>query len=196
MKTDSKIIQPHGGYRRLLSYQMAVIVFDATVAFCARFIDQRSRTQDQMVQAARSVKQNIAEGSQDSATSKRTELKLLGVARGSLEELLQDYHDFLRQRALQVWGKNHHRAIVIRKLAYRKHKSYDTYRRYVEDSDPETAANTILCLIHQAAYLLDKQTRHLEESFIQEGGVTERMYHVRRAARRKQENGRTAGKDE
>lgn len=101
------VIPPHGGYRDLKSYQMAEIVYDATVAFCDRFIDRRSRTHDQMVQAARSGKQNRAEGSMASGTSQKTELKLIGVARASLEELLLDFQDYLRQRNLQLWGKDH-----------------------------------------------------------------------------------------
>src|SRR5574337_1381220 len=106
-----RIIPPHGGYRDLRSYQMAEIVYDATVAFCDRFIDRRSRTHDQMVQAARSGKQNIAEGSMASGTSKKTELKLIGVARASLEELLLDFEDFLRQKGLPLWGKEHEQAL-------------------------------------------------------------------------------------
>src|SRR5574337_756404 len=107
----SRIIPPHGGYRELRSYQMAEIVYDATVAFCDRFIDRRSRTHDQMVQAARSGKQNIAEGSMASGTSKKTELKLIGVARASLEELLLDFEDYLRQKGLPLWTKDHEQAL-------------------------------------------------------------------------------------
>jgi four helix bundle protein len=125
-------IAPHGGYRGLKSYQTAEIIYDATVVFCERFIDRRSRTRDQMVQAARSGKQNIAEGSMASGTSRKTELKLIGVARASLEELLLDYQDFLRQRALPLWGKDHDRALAARKLAYVHNRSYSTYRTYVE----------------------------------------------------------------
>ena len=109
-KKTPKLIPPHGGYRNLQSYQMAEIVYDATVAFCNRFISRRSRTHDQMVQAARSGKQNIAEGCMASGTSKRTELKLIGVARASLEELLLDFEDYLRQKELPVWGKDHAKA--------------------------------------------------------------------------------------
>ena len=101
------LITSHGGYRELKSFQQAELVYDATVKFCDRFIDRRSRTHDQMVQTARSGRQNIAEGCQASGTSKKTELKLVGVARASLEELLLDYEDFLRQRSLLLWGKNH-----------------------------------------------------------------------------------------
>ena len=113
----SRIIPPHGGYRDLKSYQMAEIVYDATAAFCDRFIDRRSRTHDQMVQAARSGKQNIAEGSMASGTSKKTELKLIGVARASLEELLLDFEDYLRQHGFQVWGKDEAKAKEVRALA-------------------------------------------------------------------------------
>jgi four helix bundle suffix protein len=162
---------------------MAEIIYDATVAFCARFIDRYSRTTDQMVQAARSGKQNIAEASQASATSKKTELKLTGVARASLEELLQDYQDFLRQRNLPLWPKDHPQAQAIRRIAYRSDKSYQSYRSYVEEAPPETAANAMLCLIHQANYLLDQQLRSLEQHFLAEGGFTERLYHARREHR-------------
>jgi len=116
-------IPPHGGYQELLSYQKALVVFQATLHFCDRFIDKKSRTHDQMVQAARSGNTNIAEGSQDSGTSKKMELKLVGVARGSLEELLGDYRDFLRQRGLIEWGKNHPMSGVVRRLCYAPNRS-------------------------------------------------------------------------
>jgi four helix bundle protein len=121
-----KIIAPHGGYEQLKSFQTAEIIFDATVAFCDRFIDPRSRTHDQMVQAARSGKQNISEGSMVSGTSSKMELKLLGVARASHEELRQDYQDFLRTRGLPIWGKNSEKALAIRKLAYVPDRTYGT----------------------------------------------------------------------
>jgi len=155
------------------------------MAFCDRFIEKRSRTHDQMVQAARSGKQNIAEGSQASGTSKKTELKLVGVARASLEELLLDCQDFLRQRGLPLWDKNHPQAQAVRKLAYVQNRSYSTYRTYVESSSPEPAANTVICLIHQANYLLDQQLRQLEQQFLEEGGFTERLYRARTEARRR-----------
>ena len=164
---------------------MAEIVFDGTAAFCRRFIDPRSRTQDQMVQAARSGKQNIAEASQASGTSKKTELKLVGVARASLEELLLDYQDFLRQRGQQLWPKDDPQARQIRNLAWSPNRSYSTYRPYVEASPSEVAANTLICLIHQANYLLDQQLRQLEQQFLGEGGFTERLYRVRTTARRR-----------
>ena len=176
---DSGVIPPHGGYRDLQSYQMTEIIYDATVVFCNRFISPRSRTHDQMVQAARSGKQNIAEGSMASGTSKKTELKLIGVARASQEELLLDAEDFLRQHGLPRWDKSHPKAREIRALAYEKNRSYLTYKTYFEASSPEIAANTLICLIHQANYLLDQQLRALEKEFLKTGGFTERLYQAR-----------------
>jgi len=182
-KESPQLIPPHGGYRELQSYQMAEIVYDGTVVFCDRFISKRSRTHDQMVQAARSGKQNIAEGCMASGTSKKFELKLIGVARASLEELLLDFQDYLRQKRLTLWGKEHPKAKVVRGLCYKKNRSYLTYKPYIEDSSPEIAANSIVCLIHQTNYLLDKQLRSLEKEFLKEGGLTERMYRARSRAR-------------
>ena len=133
-----------------------------------------------MVQAARSGRQNIAEGSQASGTSKKFELKLVGVARASLEELLLDFEDFLRQRGLPLWGKGHPTAQVVRRLAYQSNRTYQTYSSFIEKAAPEIAANTVICLIHQANYLLDQQLRQLEEAFLQDGGFTERLYHARK----------------
>jgi four helix bundle suffix protein len=181
-------IPPHGGYDELKSYQMSVLVYDATVKFCDRFIDPKSRTHDQMVQAARSGNKNIAEGSQISGTSKKMELKLVGVARGSLEELLGDCRDFLRQRGLAEWGKNHPMSGVVRRLAYAPNRSYETYRSYIENAPPEVAANTMLCLVHQTNYLLDQQLRQLEQAFLKEGGFTERLYQARQQHRSYQSN--------
>jgi restriction system protein len=174
-----RVISPHGGYRKLQSYQMAEIVFDGTGAFCARFIDRRSRTHDQMVQAARSGKQNIAEGSMASGTSKKSELKLIGVARASLEELLLDFQDYLRQKGLPLWGKDYPKAQEVRGLCYKKDRAYTTYKTYFESNSAEIAANTLVCLIHQTNYLLDQQLRALEKEFLKEGGFTERLYRVR-----------------
>ena len=188
------LIATHGGYRRLKSYQAAEIIYDATKAFCTRFLSRHWRMTDQMVQAARSGKQNIAEGCQASGTSKRTELRLIGVARASLEELLLDYEDFLRQRDLCVWSKDHPHALVIRQLAYRSNRSYSTYRAYVEQAPPEVAANTMVCLTHQANFLLDRQLRHLERRFLDEGGFTERLYAARRRVRLNRTN-RANGSD-
>ena len=187
-KGTTQLIPPHGGYRELRSYQMAEIVYDATVVFCDRFISKRSRTHDQMVQAARSGKQNIAEGCMASGTSKKTELKLIGVARASLEELLLDFQDYLRQKGLALWGKEHQKAREVRRLCYRKNKSYLTYKPYIEASSPEISANTMICLIHQTNYLLDQQLRALEKEFLEGGGFTERMYRARSQARGRSRN--------
>lgn len=178
-------ISPHGGYRSLKSYQNAEIVYDATVMFCQRFIDRQSRTRDQMVQAARSGKQNIAEGSQVSGTSRKTELKLIGVARASLEELLLDYQDFLRQRGLSQWDKDHPQAKAVRNLAYSRNRTYMTYRTYIERESAEVAANTVVSLIHQTNYLLDQQLRQLQQRFLAEGGFTEQLYQARQNHRKK-----------
>src|SRR5258705_10301727 len=184
LQMSRSLIPPHGGYRELKSFQHAELVYDSTVKFCNRFIDLRSRTHDQMVQAARSGRQNIAEGSQASGTSKKFELKLVGVARASLEELLLDYEDFLRQRGMVLCTKDDSTAQKIRGVAYQKNRTYMTYRTYIEDASAEVAANTIICLIHQANYLLDRQLRQLEAAFLQEGGFTERLYWARKKNRK------------
>ena len=174
------IIRPHGGFINLKANMAAEIAYDATVVFCNRFIDRRSRTHDQMVQAARSGRQNIIEGSAAAGTSSKTELKLIGVARASLEELLADYQDYLRQHGLPRWGKDDPRIQEIRQLAYQENRSYDLYRSYFEaPASPETAANTAISLIHQANYLLERLKKQLEQEFIQHGGVSERMTQAR-----------------
>jgi four helix bundle suffix protein len=184
-------IPRHGGYKRLLSYQTAEIVYDATVYFCDHYIDRRSRTHDQMVQAARSGKQNIIEGSMASATSKETEIKLTNVARASLEELLADYHDFLRVRGARLWEKDSKEALYIRTLgtvthaSHRPHRTYETYRPFIETRSPDVVANIIICLIHQTNYLLDRQIRQLEQAFLKEGGLRERMTRARLDERNK-----------
>lgn len=181
----SGFIPKHGGYRDLLSYRKALIVYDATVRFCERFLEKRDRTVDQMVQAARSGKQNIIEGSMASATSKESELKLTNVARASLEELLEDYRDFLRTRGHALWEKENRGALFVRKLGADKNASYETYRTYIETRPPDVVANIVICLIHQANYLLDQQIRRLEQAFLKEGGLRERMTRARLEARRK-----------
>jgi restriction system protein len=186
MPGAGRLIPPHGGYRKLRSFQCAQLVYDATVVFCQRFVEKRSRTHDQMIQAARSGVQNIAEGSMASATSKKTELKLTGVARASLEELLLDYEDFLRQRGLRIWAKDSAEALAVRKK-YQSDKSDRSDR-----SDPygisrataEVAANTLLCLVNQASFLLGRQLQKLEQQFLNEGGFTEKLYRARSEARK------------
>jgi four helix bundle suffix protein len=177
-------IPAHGGYEELLSFRKARIVYDATVFFCDRFVAKRDRTRDQMIQAARSGKQNILEGSQVSGTSKEAEPKLVNVARASLGELLEDYRDFLRSRGLRLWEKDSREALFVRKLGAQKDVSYETYKTYFETRPPEVVANILICLIHQTNYLLDQQLRQLEKAFLEEGGLRERMTHARLAKRR------------
>jgi four helix bundle suffix protein len=155
------------------------------VHFCERFLDKRDRTVDQMIQAARSGKQNIVEGSMASGTSKEAEIKLMNVARASLEELLEDYRDFLRTHGVSAWDKDSKEARFVRKLGADNNASYETYRSYVETRPAGIVANIVICLIHQANYLLDRQIRQLEQAFLQEGGLRERMTRARLEARRK-----------
>jgi restriction system protein len=185
MKAQPQRLRPSGGYRELRSFRTATVIYDATVSFCARFLDPRSRTVDQMTQAARSGRQNIAEGSRASATSTQTELRLVNVARGSLDELLLDYEDFLRQRGLQQWAKDSREAREVREVF----KALDPtdrsdrtdpsdqglYQAWLAHDDPAVVANTLICLIHQANYLLDRQIQGLERQFIREGGYSERL---------------------
>jgi four helix bundle suffix protein len=169
----------HGGYKKLLSYQKAQIVYDATVYFCERFFSRRDRTVDQMVQAARSGKQNIIEGSMASGTSKETEIKLTNVARASLEELLEDYRDFLRTRRLPEWNTEHPYARRLHELNRIPDATYATFRKGIEHPEAEISANVIIGLIRVTSYLLGKQIRSLEEAFVKEGGLRERMTRAR-----------------
>jgi four helix bundle suffix protein len=176
------LIPDHGGYRELRGFQVAQIVYDATLIFCDRFVDKKSRTHDQMVQAARSGRQNIAEGSLASGTSKKTELKLTNVARASLEELLLDYEDFLRQRGLRQWDKNSPEALAVRRR-YKSDQSDKSALSDIKTATHEVAANTMLCLINQASYLLHRQLQRLEKDFLEQGGFTERLYAARTKSR-------------
>ena len=184
-RNEEGFILPHGGYRELLSYQKALIVFDGTVRFCERFFNKYDRTIVQMVQAARSGKQNLIEGSKASGTSKKSEIKLTAVARSSLEELLEDYHDFLRTRNLSLWDKDSKAAKAVRRLGSQKDVSYETYQPYVEIRSPETSANVMICLIHQTNYLIDRQIQRMEQDFVRHGGLSERMTKARLKFRRK-----------
>lgn len=176
-------IPRHGGYKNLISYQKAEIVYDATVYFTKRFYSFKDRTIDQMVQAARSGKQNIAEASSASGTSKETEIKLTNVARASLEELLVDYRDFLRVRQLVEWPNDHPFTERLRELNRTPGANYNTFRKGIENENPEICANVILGLIRVTNYLLDKQIRRLEQDFLKEGGLRERMTKARLAVR-------------
>ena len=177
--SDSGFLPSHGHYQKLLSYQKAEVAFDITYGFCKRFLSKSDRTVDQMIQAARSGKQNIAEGSKASGTSKETEIKLTNVARASLEELLVDYQDFLRTRNHTIWTKDSKEAIYVRKLGNKAPANYEVYREICESRTAEIVANIAICLIHQTNYLLDQQIRRLEQDFLKEGGIRERMTRAR-----------------
>jgi four helix bundle suffix protein len=181
------LLPRHGGYRKLKSFQVAQLVYDVTSPFCDRYIGKRSRTHDQMVQAARSGVQNIAEGSQASATSKKMELKLTSVARASLEELRLDYEDFLRQRALPQWPRSDPRRDELIRRRPRDAEAVAQWARDVrtESKTPfaEIVANGVLALIAVACVLLDRQVAALSRAFEKEGGFTERLYRVRKASR-------------
>lgn len=187
MKNPDKqtIIFPHGNYKKLLSYQKAEVIYDLTFRFCEKHLKKGDRTIDQMVQAARSGKQNIVEGSKASGTSKEMEIKLTNVARASMEELLEDYRDYLRVRDSALWEKDSREAQYVRKLG---HGTYATYRDLCESRPAEVVANIAICLIHQANYLLDQQIRRLEKDFLKEGGLRERMTRARLQARDSQKS--------
>ncbi|MFA6566883.1 MAG: four helix bundle suffix domain-containing protein [Victivallales bacterium] len=172
-------IPPNSGYKKLKSYQKSVIIYDGTIYFCNRFYWNNRRQTDQMEQAARSGKQNNAEGSMASATSKQTEIHLTNVARASLGELMEDYEDFLRINKLPIWDKNHPTAIQITELSRHSEEIYETYRSYIENESPEVSANTIRHLILQAMLMLNKQIQRLEQDFLKEGGIRERMTNAR-----------------
>jgi four helix bundle suffix protein len=185
-----KKLRPSGGYRKTASFQTATLIYDATYWFCEKFLDARSRTVDQMVQAARSGRQNIAEGSRASATSSQTELRLVNVARASLEELLLDYEDYLRHRRLPQWLPDGPEASEVRAVprTFRKDPSDQTdltdlsdqerwalYAHWLDHADPAIRANATICLIHQANFLLDRQIAALEAAFVEDGGYSEQL---------------------
>lgn len=196
-----KKLRPSGGYRDTCSFQTATLIYDATVWFCEKFMDSRSRTVDQMVQAARSGRQNIAEGSRASATSSQTELRLINVARASLEELLLDYEDFLRHRRLPQWAPDSAEALAVRRVPQQfrqehpdltdpsdltdltDHDRQAIYARWLEHADPAVRANALICLIHQTNFLLDRQVSALEKAFVEGGGYSEQLATARLAHR-------------
>jgi four helix bundle suffix protein len=176
---NTGFIPPHGGYKKLLTYQKSEIVYDATIAFTKKCFNKFDRTIDQMVQAARSGKQNIAEASMASATSKETEIKLTNVARASLEELMIDYQDFLRVNNFIMWDKEHKLVYRFREINRTQNATYETFRKAIENPDPEICANSIICLIKIVSYLLSRQIQKLEVEFLNEGGIRERMTKAR-----------------
>lgn len=184
MKNEG-FIPKHGGYKKLITYQKAEIIYDGTVYFTNRFFRKYDRTIDQMVQAARSGKQNIAEASMASATSKETEIKLTNVARASLEELLIDYQDFLRTNKLPLWDKEHKLTLRLRELNKIPNATYETFKKAIENESPEICANALIGLIKLTTYLLSKQIQSLEQTFLKEGGLRERMTKARLNIRNK-----------
>lgn len=178
-----RIIPPRGDYQTLHSFQKAEVVYDLTFRFAHRFLARCDRTVDQMIQAARSGKKNLLEGSKAGRTSKETEIKLTNVARASLEELLDDYRDYLRVRGHVEWVKDSREALYIRRLGRRIPQSYALYEEFVETRSADVVANIALCLIHQANYLIDRQLCRLEQDFLQQGGLRERMTRARLARR-------------
>ncbi len=202
------LIDKHGGYRKLKSFQIAQLVYDITVRFVDKYVSRFSRTTDQMVQAARSGVQNIAEGSQASATSRETEIKLTQVARASLEELKLDYEDFLRHKRLKAWDRNHP---LRQEMVNRRFQSVDEVAGWIVEVSrrsrpsgqsspqtvstksilstevyPELSANAALTLISVSCYLLDQQVKKLANEFKMNGGFKERMYKVRSEERDQQ----------
>ncbi len=175
----SGFLKQGGGYRRLRVYKVSEIICDLTVEFVKRYVPYKSRTRDQMEQAARSGKQNIAEGSAASTTSRKTELKLTNVAKASLEELLLDYEDYLRQHHLQLWGKGHHRVEAMRKYL-KSDRFMNNPLEYVEKLGAEEFCNMMITLINQATFMLRKMLEAQQQSFLENGGVTEQLYAARK----------------
>jgi four helix bundle suffix protein len=176
---DQGFIPKHGGYRNLISYQKAEIIYDGTVYFTGRFYRKPDRTIDQKIQAARSGKQNIVEASMASATSKETEIKLMNVAKASLEELMIDYEDFLRIRKLPIWEKEHSLTARFRELNRTPNANYQTYIKAIENENPEICVNSMICLIKIVLFLLAKLIQKLEKDFLERGGLRERMTKAR-----------------
>lgn len=183
---SSHFLSPRGDYKTLLSYQKTEVIYEITYRFCQRFLAKGDRTIDQMVQAARSGKQNIIEGSKAGTTSKETEIKLTNVARASLEELLEDYRDYLRTRDHAIWDKDSKEALYVRNLATKTPLSFEAFRDFTDTRPAETVANIAVCLINQANYLLDRQLKSLGAKFLKEGGLREEMTQARLKVREEQ----------
>lgn len=180
---DDELLPPRGDYHTLKSFQKAEVVYDISFRFAKLFLAKGDRTRDQMVQAARSGKKNILEGSKAGATSKEMEIKLTNVARASLEELLDDYEDYLRARDFPQWDKNSREALYVRRLGRGIPQTYELYREFVETRPGHVVANIALCLVNQANYLLDRQLKRLGKDFLEQGGLRERMTRLRLARR-------------
>ena len=185
---SERLLPPRGDYQTLLSFQKAEVVYDITFRFAHSYLAKSDRTIDQMIQSARSGKKNILEGSKAGRTSKETEIKLTNVARSSLEELLDDYKDYLRARDLPIWDKDSREALYVRQLGRKTPQTYELYREFIDTRPPEVVANIAICLIHQTNYLIDRQLLRLEKDFLEQGGLRERMTRLRIAHRNAKPN--------
>lgn len=178
----NELIPRSGNYKKLLSYQKSDSIFQITYFFCHHFLSKGDRTVDQMIQAARSGKQNIIEGCNASPTSSKTEIKLINVAKASLKELLEDYEDYLKTRGLRQWEEGSIEYEAMRKLGG-KHNEAEFYMKLIATRPPETIANIAIILINQADYLLFRQLEKLSDDFIKNGGFSERMTKLRKQQR-------------
>jgi four helix bundle suffix protein len=174
-----RLLPPRGDYHTLLSFQKAEVIYDITFRFAHKFLVRGDRTIDQMIQSARSGKKNLLEGSKAGLTSKETEIKLTNVARSSLEEMVDDYLDYLRVRDLPIWDKNSKEARYVRRLGRKTPLTFEDFRDFVDTRPPATVANIAICLIYQTTYLIDRQVRRLEKDFLERGGLRERMTRAR-----------------
>ena len=181
--SSEPLLPPRGDYQTLLSFQKAEVAYDITFRFAHKYLSCGDSTVDQMIQSARSGKQNILEGSKAAQTSKEMEIKLTNVGRARLEELLRDYYDYLRVRDHVIWEKDSKEARFVRRLGCKTPQTFELYREFVETRPPEVIANIAICLIHQANYLIDQQLKTLEKEFVEQGGLRERMTRVRLANR-------------
>lgn len=184
-KITERLVPPRGDYTKLLSFQKAEVVYDITFRFAHKFLARSDRTIDQMIQSARSGKKNILEGSKAGRTYKETEIKLTNVARASLEELLDDYLDFLRVREMVLWDKESEQALYVRQLGRLTPQTYEIYRKFVETRTADVVANIAICLTHQTNYLIDQQLVTLENEFLSQGGLREKMTRLRIQRRNK-----------
>jgi four helix bundle suffix protein len=182
--SPERLLPPRGDYHTLHGFHKAEVVYDITFRFAHKFLSRDDRTIDQMVQAARSGKKNLLEGSKAGRASKESELWLTNVARASLEELLDDYLDFLRARDLPKWDPDSKEALYVRRLGRKVPQTYELYRKFVETRPPGVVANIAICLINQANYLIDRQLLRLEKDFLEQGGLRERMMRLRLQYRR------------
>lgn len=177
----TNLLPPSGNYKELISYRKADVIYQITYFFCSRYLQKGDRTIDQMIQAARSGKQNIIEGCA-AATSSKTEIKLINVAKASLKELLEDYEDYLKTRRQRQWEKGSIEYEAMRKLG-RDHSDAEFFLNIIETRQPDVIANMAIILINQADYLLYRQLERLSQDFLENGGFSERMTRLRKEHR-------------